>query len=69
VLQSECETLVRSPTSDAKPRFVEIIARALRSGQPNHHRCRIGHRLEPSLALAQPFFSALSFSDFFFSRS
>jgi hypothetical protein len=57
--------LVRS-TSEAKPRFVEIIARAIRSGQPNHHRCRIGHCLEraslPRSRSSAPFRSVISSS-------
>src|ERR1700685_4115860 len=56
--------LLHGSASELEPWLIEIIAKAIRSGEPNHHRRRIGHLLEPSLTLAQPLFSAFEFSDF-----
>ena len=55
--------LLHASASELEPRFVEIIAKAIRSGHPNQHRRRISHFLEPRLAFAQPLFSTLLLCD------
>ena len=51
--------LLHASACKFEPRFVEIIAKAIRSGHPNQHRRGIGHYLEPRLAFPQPLFSML----------
>ena len=51
--------LLHGSASELEPRFVEVIAKAIRSGHPNQHRSRIGHCLEARLAFPQLFFRTL----------
>src|SRR2546422_578575 len=51
--------LLHASPSELEPGFVEVIAKAIRSGHPNQHRRRISHFPEPRLAFPQPFFSTL----------
>src|SRR5258708_2502005 len=43
--------LFHGSASELEPRFVEIVAKGIRSSHPNQDRRCIGHHLEPSLAL------------------
>src|SRR5258708_8780952 len=60
---SGADLLLRGSAGELEPWLIEIVAKAIRSGHPNQHWCRIGHCLEPSLAFTQPFFSESPFCD------
>src|SRR5260370_2972456 len=47
--------------SEVEPRFVEIVAKGIRSSHPNQHGLCIHHHLEPIPALTYSFFISLSF--------
>src|ERR1700757_3717182 len=55
--------LLHGSAGKLEPWLVEIVAKGICSGHPNHHRCRIGHCLEPSLAFTQLFFRAFALCD------
>src|SRR5882757_6753326 len=55
--------LLRGSARELEPWLIEIVAKAIRSGHPNQHWCRIGHCLEPSLAFTQPVFSKFPLCD------
>src|SRR5580700_9296232 len=55
--------LLHGSASEIEPRFVEVVAKAIRSGHPNQDRRLIGHYLKASFAFTKLLFGALLLRD------